>query len=594
MAGRGSPRRTDVERFKCPWPGHGRRDVVLHGLVRDKEGVVTRRRYLCSPGTNKSHTFSVPVGPDGQPLALDATAGTGVVTRKVDVRRPYVEPEKCPEHPDGVVVRKGSYKSGLGLRQRYQCTPKKCDPNAKRSDPDPEVAARARHVFTPVLPRAHVEGDTACPHCTELRAIHHGDTAVARGHTATTGQVATALERLGKGESYADVGAWLQGELRASGPSANKKDSYRRAADIVELFAPVLWDDWLAGLARERAATGADTARQPRVVMVDDLPIFDKAKKRRRQQQRFAVLGLAEVVLNPATGRVSRTRLRLLRAYPNHSTEAYTLLLAELPYVPDYVIADGGKGIEPAVKLLADRSGQDVTFITSAYHIRQQLRRAIAKARRSKSAFNPGELADQVEDFGPTRSAQAWQDWWEAYERRLVAQAVPRSGWPLRAKTEAYHRTLSQLTALAPWPDIPRSTGPLEDLFARYVKASIKPRGRGFGNLIRTNELLNLFVLRTNGYFNDHVRVVTVLRQDATQGDPAAAGYAPPVRTITDPGLDRSLLDESVITRLITQRGLNTVPAPGKKKAKTKTTKPANARKSRTATTAARTPAGAR
>lgn len=560
MAG-GRPRHDSVERPACPWPGHKRRDVTLHGSVKNKAGVITRRRYLCSPGTTKEHSFSVPVGPQGRLLPPEATAGTKAAARKLDTRRPYAPPEPCPEHPDSTVTRHGTYQSGQGSRQRYLCTPLGWEPEHTRKD-NPQTA---RHVFTPVLPRAHVEGDDACPHCAELRAINRGDTAVARGHTATTGQVAAALARLGRGESYADVSRWLQSELRPSGPSEHKKDGYRRAADIVELFAPVVWDDWLASLGQEEAELAASPTRLPRVVIVDDLPIFDKAQKRRRQQQRFAVLGLAEVILNPDSGKVRTTRLRLLRAYPSHSTEAYTLLLADLPYVPDFVIADGGKGIEPAITTLAERTGQDVTFITSAYHVRNQLRRVIDKARRSKATFRPGDLATRVESFGPTQSRQAWVQWWDDYERRLVAQGVPRSGWPIRQKNESYTRTSDQLDALAPWPGIPRSTGHLEDLFSRYVKSSIKPRGRGFGNLIRTNQLLDLFVLRANGYFDDHARVIAALRRDAVEGAPDAAGYAPPVRAIADPGLQRSLLDETVVTRLVQQRGLVPPPPPPKR-----------------------------
>jgi hypothetical protein len=95
----------------------------------------------------------------------------------------------------------------------------------------------------------------------------------------------------------------------------------------------------------------------------------------------------------------------------------------------------------------------------------------------------------------------------------------------------------------------------------------MKPRGRGFGNLVRTNQLLDLFVLRANGYFDDRPRVIEALRRDAVEGDPANAGFAPPVRTLTDPGLDRSLLDESVVARLVTQRGLAASPAPKRKRA---------------------------
>jgi hypothetical protein len=49
--GRGRPRRVDVRRLSCPSPGHSRRDVFLHGVVKSKTGVVTGQRFLCSPGT---------------------------------------------------------------------------------------------------------------------------------------------------------------------------------------------------------------------------------------------------------------------------------------------------------------------------------------------------------------------------------------------------------------------------------------------------------------------------------------------------------------------------------------------------------------
>ena len=63
MAGRGRPKREDVDRPLCPWPSHKKRDVALHGAVKGKDGTVTRRRYLWSPGTTKEHSFFVPVEP---------------------------------------------------------------------------------------------------------------------------------------------------------------------------------------------------------------------------------------------------------------------------------------------------------------------------------------------------------------------------------------------------------------------------------------------------------------------------------------------------------------------------------------------------
>lgn len=73
------------------------------------------------------------------------------------------------------------------------------------------------------------------------------------------------------------------------------------------------------------------------------------------------MLAAAEAVW-PTTGRGNRARvragrprdvqLRLLRALPEHSAEAYLLVLTELVetfgFIPDFVVADGGKGIRPA------------------------------------------------------------------------------------------------------------------------------------------------------------------------------------------------------------------------------------------------------
>ena len=138
-------------------------------------------------------------------------------------------------------------------------------------------------------------------------------------------------------------------------------------------------------------------------------------------------------------------------------------------------------------------------------------------------------------------------------------------------------------------PDVPRSTGALENLFSGYVKASIKPRSRGFGNLIRTNQLLDLFVLRANDYFDDHARVVRVLRKDSVEGDPLHPGFAPPVRAITDSGLDRSLLDDSVVSVLIKKRWLDTPAAPKRKRAATRPAKKTQARTSATKAASTRT-----
>lgn len=539
--------------------------MVLAGLVKNKAGVPTHQRFRCSPGKADEHTFRVPLKAEaaGEPTAPKPRRRLAV--------RPYVPPEPCPDHADGTVARCGTYKAGGRTRQRYRCTPHGWYEGATR-DKDPK---HAKHVFTPVLPRAHVEGDEACPHCAELRAIHRGVTAVARKHTADTITVAEALSRLGRGETYAEVSLWLQSKVRSAGRSPEPKNAWRRAADITEVFTPVVWADWLSGVLAEEMARNKTRRGQPRVVLLDDLPMFAKATKRRRQFQRFAVIAAGEAVPveppktakpgeKPARGkrppRKREVKLRLLRALPVHNTDAYTLVLDELVelygFVPDVVVADGGKGIKPAVDALAARTGRDILFVTSQFHVKAQLGRAIDKARKAKPTFDPGSLLSDLEHDRLFASRAAWEAWWETYERRLVSQGVPRSGWPTTWKRDYYADIGDQLDALAPFPDVPRTTGALENLMVRFVKASMKRRAPGLGNLPRTQQLLDGYVVYANGYFDDLARAVAALRADATEGDLDTPGFVPPVRALSDIGSHRSLADPDSIDRLLEARGL--------------------------------------
>ena len=59
MANPGRPPKEDVERRPCPRKGHRHRRVALDGLVRSKDGTPTHQRFLCSPGTDKEHSFRV-------------------------------------------------------------------------------------------------------------------------------------------------------------------------------------------------------------------------------------------------------------------------------------------------------------------------------------------------------------------------------------------------------------------------------------------------------------------------------------------------------------------------------------------------------
>lgn len=533
----GRPPKADAMRKPCPRKGHSRREVTLYGLVRGADGNPTHQRFMCAPGTEQQHTFRVAFAP--KPIGRKASP---VLAAPV---RPYSPPEPCLEHPGGRVRRRGTYKQGKRTRQRYECVPLGWYEGATRKD-DPE---HAKHSFTPALPRTHVDGDDKCPHCAEMRAVNRGETAVARQHQADTTQVVEALTMLGDGKSYAEVSKWLQGKVRKDGTVSKGKDAWRRAADIAEVFAPVLWQDWLTQVAVQDADRQAAKPSQPRVVMLDDLPMFSKATKYRKQAQRFAVLGVGEVL-------PGGVRLRLLRAFPQHDQRAYMLLLDELGWHPDFVIADGGKAIRPAVLEMAALTRHDTQFVACEYHMRQQLGAVIDKAAKATSGFDAGSLRVALDTHRCWRSRTDWETWFADLERRMAAQKVPLTKRAGTWKKNHYQFVCDQLDAMAVYPDMPRTTGALETLLADKVKPSMTKRSRALGNLARTNQLLDLFVLHANGYFHDPAHAAEALRTDAANGDPTNPGWAPPVRQLCDPGLYRSLLDPDMLADLFDQAGL--------------------------------------
>ncbi len=246
------------------------------------------------------------------------------------------------------------------------------------------------------------------------------------------------------------------------------------------------------------------------------------------------------------------TRLRLLRAYPDHSGDAYKLVLAELGYVPDIVMADGGPGIGAAVRWLKKTNpGKPFAVCLSAYHLRLQLRRQFANLT-SKHHFEPGDLQDRLRNWSFSSSSVSWQTWWSDYENRLRAQGIAPSAWPRKWMNEVKPTVDAQMLVLDQSHVLPRSTGSLEATLFDIVKPSMNARGQGFGNLERTNRLLDLMTLRANGVFDNLQSVTDALVADARRND----GFAPPVRTITDVRKVRSLLDETMTERLVKQAGL--------------------------------------
>jgi len=489
------------------------------------------QRFLCrrQDGTGE-HAFQAPV------VGAVAVASAA-----------YSPPDSCLRHPGSEVVLAGhgartrkvkrqgeddAVVANVVQRQRYLCTPQ---------------GGAGAHTFYPPLSRLAVAEGQTCSRCAEPVGANNGDTTAGRGHKHTSRVVAEALAKLAAGESYGGVSVWARGQRKphshaptavGSQPAAlgdlhkaeakQRQNAWRLAADWTETFTPVLWDPWAAA-AREQVLSvlgGPVKDREVVSLLVDDIPIFARGVNGGRALQRFSVLAASESFIDrDADTRV--TRLRLLRAYPTHSGAAYRLLLAELGYVPDIILADGGAGIASAARSLGatnpDRPFQ--TFL-SAYHLRVQLRRHFAKLT-TKTTFQPGDLLDALADWSFISSAQAWHTWWAKYEQRLRAQGVPYSAWPRRWMDRVKPGVDEMMDVLETNSILPRSTGALEAALFTIVKPTMTARAHGLGNLARTNRLLSLMTLRANG---------AVLRH--RQGDPGAARGRPRVRRVHAAGPD--------------------------------------------------------
>ena len=143
--------------------------------------------------------------------------------------------------------------------------------------------------------------------------------------------------------------------------------------------------------------------------------------------------------------------------------------------------------------------------------------------------------------------------WWSDYEARLVAQGVPRSSWPNKWIKEIKPTVDAQMPVLDANRILPRSTGALEATLFQTVKPSLSGRAQGFGNLARTNRLLDLMTLRANGYFDDLGAVTERLANDARSHD----GFMPLVREVADRRMYRSLLDDTTVATLVKNAGLS-------------------------------------
>jgi hypothetical protein len=409
----------------------------------------------------------------------------------------------------------------------------------------------------------------------------HGDTL----DTVGAGGAAAATPASGTDGSEPDAGrareAGAGRKRRRSSSSAASANAWHIAAGWTEAFAPVVFDPrertLRAHALAERARLDALRAAgqpldQPQVLLLDDVPVYGRDRAgsgRSRRDDGFYLLVAAELAW-PSAGPADTSagtadahlRLRLVRAMPKSNAAAWRLLLDELGYHPDFVVADAGTGIGRAVGDHFDPAR--TVFVPSLWHVATAVRNGLASTRGALVPVPGGgreplpELRRHLARLARDRaivSVAAWTTWWDELEHICVVHRLPLDR--VRQRRRNYEMPFATaITALVGHPAVPVSTGGLETLIARQVKPLLAMRRTSFANLERTNLLFDLVIAREHGVFDDVNDVVRHLREDAT----AHGGWTVPLRALADPRPDRgrysSLRDSLLITELAEKRGL--------------------------------------
>jgi hypothetical protein len=420
-------------------------------------------------------------------------------------------------------VRWGTNNKRGAKHQRYKCYP------ADGSKP---------HTFTQPLPRKQVAQDPNWTDADVVRNPHRGELASGRGHEFTMRVVAEGIQQLGQGASYASVGRWAAAQKppRKQTRQPKKRSGkhyWQTGASWVELYGPVLWDHW----QKEVAASDerADASTLPRVIVVDDVPIYGDATEedgKKKSSMLFSVLVAVEYFAAAADPTTYDRRVRLIRAFPQHTADAYELLIYDCGFLPDVLVSDGSHSIKSTVNRLRTLN-PDLVWMLSAFHVVEQLRRAMTKLRSKKLAtpFAPGDLLARMESLTFLSNERTWAQWWSDLDRRLNAQRIPASYRPNKWRSTYGPEMDNALRYAAAYPNLPRGTGALEASIRNEVSPFFAGRAHRFTNIERINRACDLLTLRLNGKLDRPDTIEKVLTDAALAGD----GWMPPARQVNDP-----------------------------------------------------------
>lgn len=584
--------RPNRRRVLCPKASHADGVVQSRGTRVDSRG--TWRRYLCRRPNGDEHSFRLLVSPAGAGRVVDAP------------------PPPCPEHDHSRVVRWGTFRAPVSdpssdavrtPRQRYRCYPLDGSPV---------------HSFSPALTREVVSPGSSCSACDELLSPHRGALTASRHTPWTLRGVVQALNDLSIGQSYSSVSlamrehrdralhhlAAVHGvEMRTESQLQVNEDapdmssnSYRRkqarnawhlAANLVEQYAPVLWDHTMSRIEaqeiRQRELNDDFLRRnpgrrlsQPIVYLLDELPVFlapSKGAQASLQSNSWSILVVASIQWKPAErGRSLPTRdvkLRLARAYPRGSADAWKLVLNELPVAPDFVIADASEAIRIAV---SDYYQNEIVIIPSMFHVMRNIQEPLM-AIKAATTTNNGRvelIAPLAKHLGllsrddiMTMSVRDLGNWWD-HLVYLVSQ-VPAPVAQINNKRKFYEQRIADaLPVLQANPQLPASNAGVEARIRTNLAPLMEARKYLFRNLTRTNFLLDLATVRDNGGFTNLDALAALIRTNNEE----SGGWAAKPRAVGDkqpmaglPGVRpmrySSLLNPGLVPALMKARGLD-------------------------------------
>ena len=327
-------------------------------------------------------------------------------------------------------------------------------------------------------------------------------------------------------------------------------------ADIVEAFAPVLWEKTDADL-RERAEK--NRALGPATWVIDEIPVYGLAASgKRRKTDGYSIFCLSELDWGD-TEAPGRPRMRLVRALPKNTSVAWRLVFDEMGTRPDIIVADGAGTIRLAI---TDHwRGDEPLLVPSTWH----MKRALETNALSEALKNKGEdgkaLAKHLGQLGrdgtALSSVAGWHKWWD--DLVILAKAAGNvKSRSLGASRKNYEsRMAAALPLLLANDRLVQSTGGIESQMRSALSRLLSNRKQQFANIERTNNLFDLVVVRENDGFVHPVEVARLIEAEEVPHH----GRTVPMRAIQDPcppGQERyrSLRDEFQMNAIAAERGL--------------------------------------